>query len=91
MRTKTVLAAVLTASVTMLGAVGSAEAGRGGKGGGGGFHRHSSHHHNHHGHHHRHFRHFYYVDHGGGCGYFYKKWQWTGSSYWKYKYYECIS
>lgn len=36
MRTKTILAAVLTVSVAMLGAVGSAEAGRGGKGGGGG-------------------------------------------------------
>lgn len=92
MRTKTILAAVLTVSVAMLGAVGSAEAGRGKGGGSGfkgsGFHRHSSHHH---GHHHRHFRHFYYVEHGGGCGYYYKKWQWTGLQFWKHKYYDCIS
>lgn len=48
------------------------------------------------GHHHHHFRHRHwhtphYVYLSPGCGYYYKKWRWTGSSYWKYKYYECIS
>lgn len=26
---------------------------------------------------------------GGGCGYYYRKWQRTGSSYWRHRYYEC--
>lgn len=82
--------ASLAATVALLGAVGSAEAGRrhGGFGlkfGGGGFHKH---------HHHFHHRHFYgprIVIGGGGCGYYWNKWKWTGSYYWKAKYYDCVS
>lgn len=30
--------------------------------------------------------HFY---HGGGCGFFYKKWKFTGKYYWKKRYFMC--
>lgn len=45
-------------------------------------------------HHHHHFRHWHapaYVTYGhDGCGYLYRKWKYTGSSYWKHKYFACI-
>lgn len=46
--------------------------------------------------HHHHFRHRHwhaphYVYSGPSCRYYYKKWKWTGSSYWKHKYFDCIS
>ncbi|MEQ1673096.1 MAG: hypothetical protein ABL893_19780, partial [Hyphomicrobium sp.] len=41
----------------------------------------------HHRHHHR--PHLYIYSGGGGCGYFYEKWQYTGRFYWKSKYYQC--
>ena len=44
-------------------------------------------------------KHFFFGDHhprvllflgnGGGCGYAYEKWQYTGSFYWKREYYIC--
>ncbi len=37
----------------------------------------------------RHRRHFYKFRYGYGCGHFYRKWKWTGRSFWKYKFYEC--
>jgi hypothetical protein len=50
--------------------------------------------HHHHGHHHHHFRHWHgpaYVTYGyNSCDYFYRKWKYTGSGYWKYKYFDCI-
>lgn len=51
--------------------------------------------HHHHGHHHHHhFRHWHgpaYVTYGyNSCDYFYRKWKYTGSGYWKYKYSACI-
>ena len=53
----------------------------------------SAHRRHHHGHHHFHFRHWHapYVTYGyGGCEYFYKKWKYTGSGFWKHKYFACI-
>lgn len=52
----------------------------------------------HHGHnyHNNHFRHWHgpaYVTNGyayDSCGYFYRKWKYTGSGYWKHKYFACI-
>lgn len=42
----------------------------------------------HFGHHHHWRPHYVFV--GPSCHYYYKKWKWTGSSYWKHKYYDCI-
>jgi len=52
--------------------------------------------HHHHGHHHHHFRGWYgpsivtYGTYGYGCGYYWRKWKYTGSSYWKHRYFACI-
>ena len=89
MTMKKLVIASLAVTIAALGAVGSAEAGRpGGAFKGGGF-KIGFKHHNHHFRH----KHFYgprvFVG-GGGCGYFYDKWKFTGSSFWKAKYYSCI-
>ncbi len=78
MSTRTIMLAAAASAVTMLGGVGVANAG-------GGHHGHHNFHHN-----------FHHFKHGpqlylslGGCGYEYKKWQYTGSYYWKREYYIC--
>jgi hypothetical protein len=47
----------------------------------------------HHGHHHHHFRGWYgpaIVTYGyGSCDFYLRKWKYTGSGYWKAKYYAC--
>ncbi|MCB1519654.1 MAG: hypothetical protein KDJ37_03655 [Hyphomicrobiaceae bacterium] len=81
MTSKTMIFGALAAGLAIVATTGSAEAGR--RHFGGGFHKH---------HHHHHFfrpRHYVYI--GPSCGYYYKKWKYTGSSYWKYKYYDCVS
>lgn len=85
MLSKSIAFAAVAASVAILGASGSAEAGKRHFGAHFGGHGH------HHKFHHRHWRPHYYVYSGPSCGYYFKKWKWTGSSYWKHKYYDCIS
>lgn len=94
MITKNFAVAALAVAVAVLGAAGSAEAGKRGGGGGfkfgGGGFKHSFHHHHGFGHK-RHFGPKIIIGVGGGCGYYYDKWQFTGSRYWKAKYFNCIS
>lgn len=40
-------------------------------------------------HHRHHHRPHLYIYSGGGCGYYYDKWQYTGRFFWKSKYYQC--
>lgn len=56
---------------------------------------HGRRHHHHHGHHYRHFHGWYgpvvtYGYSAYGCEYYYKKWKYTGSRFWKHKYFACI-
>lgn len=83
--------ASLTVTFAAVGAIGSAEAGKRGGGfkfGGGGFKQHHSHHKFHHRHH---FGPSIYIGGGGGCGYYYHKWKYSGSYFWRVKYFDCIS
>ena len=74
------LTAATLCAVALAGATLPAQAGRG----------HHRHHHHHH-HHGKHFLRFHvvpvYV--APSCGYYYAKWQYTGSHHWKKKYYIC--
>lgn len=48
----------------------------------------------HHRHHHHHFRHWhapvFITESYGSCHYLYRKWRYTGSRYWKFRYFDCI-
>lgn len=77
---KTIALAAVAATLTAFAPSPEAEAGKR-------FRLHFGHHHFHH--HHRRPHHYVYT--GPSCRYYYKKWKWTGSKYWKRKYYRCIS
>ncbi|MBL8564935.1 MAG: hypothetical protein JNM89_04390 [Hyphomicrobiaceae bacterium] len=92
MTMKKIVIASLAVTIAALGAVGSAEAGRRGGGFKGGGFKVGFNHHNHH-FHNKHFSGphvFVSGGGGGGCGYYFDKWKFTGSSFWKAKYYGCI-
>ncbi|MFN3867807.1 MAG: hypothetical protein ACK4MF_01940 [Hyphomicrobiaceae bacterium] len=91
--------ATLAVAIAVLGAAGSAEAGKRGFAGsgagfkfvGGGGLEHSFHHHQGFGHK-RHFGPKIIIGlGGGGCGYYYDRWKFSGSRFWKAKYFNCIS
>ena len=76
---KTLALAALAGAIATFAPTGNAEAGKLR------LHLHGWKHHHFHGHHWRSHRYDF------GCRYYYKKWKWTGSRYWKRKYYRCIS
>lgn len=80
---KTLALTAIAASLAAFAPSGEAEAGkRFGVRIGGGHHHHF---------HHRNFHHKFVVHTGPSCGFYFKKWKFTGSSFWKAKYFACIS